>query len=138
MLLHASLRSPAARSDRCAGRATVAPSYAACRAGKCTSVSRMRAKTLGVRAKRLHPPQHPRNLYRLRQFGTDASADPQTGDVMVFRFSGSDHHVTLLERITGDYFVCRGGNQSHQVKVSVCRGIGNKVFLIPNRGRPAF
>jgi uncharacterized protein (TIGR02594 family) len=53
-----------------------------------------------------------------RDFGTDGKADgPQPGDVLVFDF-GSGHHVTLYERTEGDTYVCRGGNQSHQVKLS--------------------
>jgi uncharacterized protein (TIGR02594 family) len=51
------------------------------------------------------------------QFGTPVDT-PQLGDVLVFNFGGGDHHVTLYEQTQGDSYVCRGGNQSHQVKVS--------------------
>lgn len=47
-----------------------------------------------------------------KQFGTAVTA-PQLGDVVVF-----PGHVSLFESIDGDYIVCRGGNQSDQVKVS--------------------
>lgn len=59
-----------------------------------------------------------RFLYALawQQFGTAAS--PQPGDVLVFDFGGGDHHVTLYEQTQGDSYICRGGNQSHQVKLS--------------------
>jgi uncharacterized protein (TIGR02594 family) len=52
-----------------------------------------------------------------KQFGTPVSS-PQPGDVLVFDFGGGDHHVTLYEQKQGDSYVCRGGNQSHQVKLS--------------------
>jgi hypothetical protein len=60
-----------------------------------------------------------RFLYALawRGFGTKVDA-PQPGDVMVFDFGGGDHHVTLYEQTQGTAYVCRGGNQSSQVKVS--------------------
>src|ERR1700733_13607678 len=60
-----------------------------------------------------------RFLYALawKQFGT-AGDTPQAGDVLVFDFGGGDHHVTLFEQAQGDSYICRGGNQSSQVKVS--------------------
>jgi hypothetical protein len=46
-----------------------------------------------------------------RQFGT-AVETPQPGDVMVFRWAGGGHHVTLYDHeTTGDYYYCTGGNQ---------------------------
>jgi uncharacterized protein (TIGR02594 family) len=58
-------------------------------------------------------------LYALawKQFGTPVTS-PQPGDVLVFYFGGSDHHVTLYEQTQGDCYVCRGGNQSNEVKLS--------------------
>lgn len=48
-----------------------------------------------------------------------AVQSPQPGDVVVFRFAGGGHHVTLFESDLGNgYWACRGGNQSHQVKVT--------------------
>jgi hypothetical protein len=60
-----------------------------------------------------------RFLYALawRQFGTSTTT-PQLGDVLVFDFGGGDHHVTLYEQTQGTSYICRGGNQSHQVKLS--------------------
>jgi hypothetical protein len=52
-----------------------------------------------------------------KQFGASGDA-PQAGDVLVFDFGGGDHHVTLFEQAQDDSYICRGGNQSHQVKVS--------------------
>jgi hypothetical protein len=52
-----------------------------------------------------------------KQFGTPGGP-PQAGDVLVFDFGGGDHHVTLFEEAQGDSYICRGGNQRHQVKVS--------------------
>jgi hypothetical protein len=49
----------------------------------------------------------------------EAADSPQPGDVLVFKFSGSDHHVTLFSGLAADgSYICVGGNQSHQVKVS--------------------
>jgi hypothetical protein len=62
-----------------------------------------------------------RFLYALawRQFGNDGTKDgPQLGDVLVFDFGGGDHHVTLYESTLGEAYICRGGNQSSQVKLS--------------------
>jgi uncharacterized protein (TIGR02594 family) len=61
------------------------------------------------------------------EFGTPVDT-PQLGDIVVFQFSGGGHHVTLYEQTTGDSYVCRGGNQGHQVRVSnfasgACMGI---------------
>ena len=53
-----------------------------------------------------------------RQFGTDGGDTPRLGDVLVFDFGGGDHHVTLYEQTQGNCYICRGGNQSHQVKLS--------------------
>ncbi len=51
-------------------------------------------------------------------WGTPASS-PQAGDVLVFDFGGGDHHVTLFEKDNGDgTWACRGGNQSHEVRVT--------------------
>jgi uncharacterized protein (TIGR02594 family) len=52
-----------------------------------------------------------------RQFGTPA-ASPQPGDVLVFDFGDGDHHVTLYEQSQESSYICLGGNQSHQVKLS--------------------
>ncbi|MDR3466043.1 MAG: hypothetical protein P4M07_08880 [Xanthobacteraceae bacterium] len=52
-----------------------------------------------------------------REFGTAVNT-PQTGDVLVFDFGNNDHHVTLHEQTQGESYVCRGGNQSHEVKTS--------------------
>jgi uncharacterized protein (TIGR02594 family) len=43
--------------------------------------------------------------------------DPRPGCVMVFARSGGGH-VTLLETIDDDHYVCRGGNQSDAVTVA--------------------
>jgi uncharacterized protein (TIGR02594 family) len=52
-------------------------------------------------------------------FGTEVSGAPQPGDVLVFDFGNNDHHVTLFEQnIDSNTYSCRGGNQSHQVKLS--------------------
>jgi uncharacterized protein (TIGR02594 family) len=54
-----------------------------------------------------------------RNFGTEVNGAPQPGDVLVFDFGNNDHHVTLFEQnIDGNTYACRGGNQSHQVKLS--------------------
>jgi uncharacterized protein (TIGR02594 family) len=60
-----------------------------------------------------------RFLYALAwlEFGTTVTT-PQAGDVLVFDFGGGDHHVTLYEETQGSAYVCRGGNQSNQVKTS--------------------
>lgn len=46
------------------------------------------------------------------QFGTSADS-PQLGDVLVF-----PGHVSMYDGEDGDYYLCRGGNQSDSVKVS--------------------
>jgi uncharacterized protein (TIGR02594 family) len=46
------------------------------------------------------------------QFGTKVDT-PQLGDVLVF-----PGHVTLYDGQDGEYYLCRGGNQSDSVKVS--------------------
>ena len=51
-------------------------------------------------------------------FGSDAGGTPQPGDVLVFRWAEGGHHVTLYEETSGNSYVCRGGNQDHQVKLS--------------------
>lgn len=44
---------------------------------------------------------------------------PQRGDVIVFDFGGGRQHVSLFENDSGGgYWVCRGGNQSNEVKTS--------------------
>jgi len=54
-----------------------------------------------------------------KQFGTDGGNTPRLGDVLVFQWSDGGHHVTLFEQAQGDdVYVCRGGNQDHQVKLS--------------------
>jgi hypothetical protein len=53
-----------------------------------------------------------------RQFGTDGGDTPQPGDVLVFEWADGGHHVTLYEQTQGNVYVCRGGNQSHQVMLS--------------------
>jgi peptidoglycan hydrolase-like protein with peptidoglycan-binding domain len=51
-------------------------------------------------------------------WGTPATV-PQPGDVLVFDFGGGDRHVTLFDHDNGDgTWSCRGGNQSHEVKLS--------------------
>jgi hypothetical protein len=42
----------------------------------------------------------------------------QPGDVVIFVWDDGGHHVSLLESVEGATYVCRGGNQSDQVKVS--------------------
>ena len=44
-------------------------------------------------------------------------ARPKPGCIMVLTRAGGGH-VTLLEAIEGDYYVCRGGNQSDMVNVA--------------------
>jgi uncharacterized protein (TIGR02594 family) len=51
------------------------------------------------------------------EFGTPVDT-PQVGDIVVFQWSDGGHHVTLYEQTDGDTYVCRGGNQGHQVRVS--------------------
>jgi len=46
------------------------------------------------------------------KFGT-RTEEPQLGDVLVFQ-----GHVSLFDGQEGDYYLCRGGNQSDAVKVS--------------------
>lgn len=50
-----------------------------------------------------------------KEFGEPC--EPKLGCVMVFTRNGGGH-VTLYEGEEGDYFICRGGNQSDQVNVS--------------------
>jgi hypothetical protein len=59
-------------------------------------------------------------LYALawRQFGKAIDGEPQLGDVLIFDFGGGDHHVTLYEQTQGNSYICRGGNQNHQVMLS--------------------
>lgn len=47
------------------------------------------------------------------QFGTKREGEPQLGDVLVF-----PGHVSMFDGRDGDYYLCRGGNQSDSVKVS--------------------
>ena len=47
------------------------------------------------------------------QFGTEREGEPQLGDVLVF-----PGHVTMYDGREGDYYLCRGGNQSDSVRVS--------------------
>jgi hypothetical protein len=54
-----------------------------------------------------------------KEFGTDGGDTPRLGDVLVFQWTNGGHHVTLFEQAQGDdIYVCRGGNQNHQVKLS--------------------
>jgi len=46
-------------------------------------------------------------------FGTAREGEPQLGDILVF-----PGHVSMYDGRDGDYYLCRGGNQSDQVKVS--------------------
>lgn len=47
------------------------------------------------------------------QFGAKREGEPQLGDVLVF-----PGHVSMFDGMDGDYYLCRGGNQSDAVKVS--------------------
>jgi len=47
------------------------------------------------------------------KFGTEVEAPPQPGDVLVF-----PGHVSLFDGEDGDYYLCRGGNQSDSVNIS--------------------
>jgi len=78
------------------------------------------------------------------KFGAPVNS-PEPGDVLIYDFGGGDHHVTLFENSTGYTYVCRGGNQSHQVKVSnyparQCLGIrrppAGSVVIAPPRPAP--
>jgi uncharacterized protein (TIGR02594 family) len=55
-------------------------------------------------------------------WGTRVSV-PQQGDVLVFRFSPEDEHVTIYDGTTDDatHYDCLGGNQSHEVRHSEYR-----------------
>jgi N-acetylmuramidase/Putative peptidoglycan binding domain len=49
----------------------------------------------------------------------DAVQTPAPGDIVVLDFGGGHQHVTLFESdLKTGYWACRGGNQSHEVKVS--------------------
>jgi peptidoglycan hydrolase-like protein with peptidoglycan-binding domain len=51
-------------------------------------------------------------------WGDPVTTTPRRGDVLVFKFSPADHHVTLFEKDNGDgTYSCHGGNQSHHVNV---------------------
>lgn len=52
-----------------------------------------------------------------KNFGTKVSGGAQLGDVLVFT-GGGMHHVTMCDGVDGDYYLCRGGNQSDSVKLS--------------------
>jgi len=43
------------------------------------------------------------------------------GDVATFDFGGGDHHVSIIDHVEGDMYVCIGANQSHTVKLSTYR-----------------
>lgn len=47
------------------------------------------------------------------EFGTAREGEPQLGDVLVF-----PGHVSMFDGQDGDYYLCRGGNQSDSVKIS--------------------
>jgi hypothetical protein len=52
-------------------------------------------------------------------FGTPVDT-PQLGDVLIFDFGGGAQHVAPFEGLTEDgNYVSRGGNQSHEVRVSI-------------------
>jgi hypothetical protein len=73
----------------------------------------------------IRPPYDPQNELKsfLRDeawldFGTVVDT-PQVGDVLVFNFGGGNYHVALLEGLAADgNYISRGGNQSHEVRVS--------------------
>jgi uncharacterized protein (TIGR02594 family) len=47
-------------------------------------------------------------------------SNPQPGDVVIFDLGNNDHHVSLFVKDNGNgTWSCRGGNQGHQVTVSV-------------------
>jgi len=61
--------------------------------------------------------------------------EPRLGCVVVTKTSAG-HHVTLYEHTSGDYYYCRGGNQSDSVNVSGFK-IANTVALVwPRDGGP--
>jgi len=60
------------------------------------------------------------DAWRTEKFGQVPDV-VQPGDVLTFDFGGGDHHVTLLDHADGDIYVCIGGNQNHQVKLSSYR-----------------
>lgn len=42
------------------------------------------------------------------------------GDIVVFQWSGGDHHVSIVDHVVDDkYVACLGGNQSDMVKYSI-------------------
>ena len=52
-------------------------------------------------------------------FGTPVQrGQEQLGDILVFDFGGGDSHVTFYDGESGSNYLCLGGNQSNQVKVS--------------------
>lgn len=52
-----------------------------------------------------------------KQFGSLAST-PRLGDVVTFDFGNGHHHVTLYERTEGSTYICNGGNQNNEVRLS--------------------
>jgi hypothetical protein len=68
----------------------------------------------------------------------DVIQTPEPGDIVVLDFGGGHQHVTLFESdLKTGYWACRGGNQSHEVKVSnfpksCVRGVRR-----PKLGQPA-
>jgi hypothetical protein len=55
-------------------------------------------------------------------FGTPVQrGQEQLGDILVFDFGGGDSHVTFYDGESGSNYLCLGGNQSDQVKVSSFR-----------------
>jgi peptidoglycan hydrolase-like protein with peptidoglycan-binding domain len=72
----------------------------------------------------------------------DVVHTPQKGDVVVFDWGGGHQHVTIFERDLGNgYWACRGGNQTHEVKISrfprsACSGVRRASVAVPV-GAPA-
>jgi hypothetical protein len=73
----------------------------------------------------------------------------QLGDILIFDFGGGDSHVTFHDGQRGDDYLCLGGNQSNQVKISPypksqCIGIrrtpapSSKPTPLPSVDDPAF
>lgn len=60
-----------------------------------------------------------------KQFGSKVDR-PQLGDVLVFA-----RHVTLYDGEDGDFYLCRGGNQSDSVNVTHFRKSGCEAILRP-------
>lgn len=67
----------------------------------------------------IRPPFDPANdtssflwAFAWQTWGTDATDNPQPGDICVFRWSGGGGHVTMYDHeVDDDYYHCSGGNQ---------------------------